>query len=81
MQTVQQQDSRPHKRQGLKLTDQLGSACNRCCPRRLAEREVESMVQGRMDKNEFSVHNIHDDQNDLAYWLSELPRIEFLPLK
>ena len=32
------------------------------------------MLENRIDKNAFTIHNLHDDQNDLLYWLNKSPQ-------
>ena len=32
------------------------------------------MLEDRINKNIFSVHNLNDDENDLLYWLGRTPQ-------
>jgi hypothetical protein len=36
--------------------------------------EVETMLDDSIDRKSFSVHNLHDHENDLQYWLSQTPQ-------
>ncbi len=32
------------------------------------------MLEDRINKNIFSIHNLYDDENDLLYWLGRTPQ-------